>query len=323
MAEGRTQGAAFVRAIGGYFGLELEGGEGPYSSDAAVNFGRGGLELILKTRGYTHVWLPCYICPCVPQYLSKIGIGFSFYEVNENLEPCTFPQLARPDAFLYVDYFGIKDDFCRQLETSHKQIILDLTQAFYYKPIHADGFNSARKFFGVPDGGFVFGDGLSNRTLPDSFSFDMCDMLLRRADGDLAGGYSAFKKAETEKESWPAQKMSKLTHLLLSQCDGEAVRRTRMRNFRYLHARLEATNKLPVQLSGVTGPLVYPYLPSEGGGAIKAKLIQKQVFCPTFWPNLANTHKVNRELAENLVCLPIDQRYSEEDMDRILDDLEK
>lgn len=312
-----------MKAIGGYFGLELEDGELPHPSDVAVNFGRGGLELILKARTYTHVWLPCYICPCVPKYLSKIGIGFSFYEINGNLEPCTFPQLACHDAFLYVDYFGIKDDFCRRLDAAHKQIILDLTQAFYYEPIHADGFNSARKFFGVPDGGFVFGRNLSSDALSESFSYDTCEMLLRRADGDLAGGYAAFKRAEEEKAFWEARKMSRLTRRLLSQYDREAARRIRLRNFKYLHCRLEKTNKLPIRLCGVTGPLVYPYLPGEGGCAIKTKLIQKQVFCPTFWPNLANTYDVNRELAENLVCLPIDQRYSEEDMDMILEGLEK
>ena len=143
--------------IGGYFELEMPRGELPCEGGVTVNFGRGGLELILRTRQYRKVWIPDYICPCVPAFLNAIGMPFSTYEIGANLEPRELPPLAWNEAFLYVNYFGVKDDYCDELEESRSNLILDLTQAFYYRPLNADGFNSTRKFFGVPDGGFAFG----------------------------------------------------------------------------------------------------------------------------------------------------------------------
>lgn len=304
--------------IGGYFELETPRGELPCEGGVAVNFGRGGLELILRTRQYRKVWIPDYICPCVPDYLSAIGMPFSTYEIGANLEPCEMLPLAIDEAFLYVNYFGVKDEYCYELEESRSNLILDLTQAFYYRPTNADGFNSTRKFFGVPDGGFVFGHGISDDGLPESHSFDQCDALLRRADGDLAGGYAAFKRLDAAKASWRVAKMSRLTKRLLSGIDIETAHWQRLMNFRYLHLLLGKTNLLPLAAADLAGPLVYPYL-VENGAELKKKLIAEKVFCPTYWPEVAEPSEGIRNLTENLVCIPVDQRCSDADIDRIVE----
>ena len=304
--------------IGGYFELETPRGELPCAGGVAVNFGRGGLELILRTRQYRKVWIPDYICPCVPAFLDAIGMPFSTYAIGANLEPRELPPLAWNEAFLYVNYFGVKDDYCYELEESRSNLILDLTQAFYYRPLNVDGFNSTRKFFGVPDGGFAFGQGLSDDGLPESHSFDQCEALLRRADGDLAGGYSAFKRLDAAKASWRVAKMSCLTKRLLSGIDHVPAHQQRLMNFRYLHLLLGKANRLPIAAANLAGPLVYPYL-VENGAELKKRLIAEQVFCPTYWPGIAEPSEVVRNLTENLVCIPIDQRCSDCDIDRIVE----
>jgi hypothetical protein len=46
------------------------------------------------------------------------------------------------------------------------------------------------------------------------------------------------------------------------------------------------------------------------------------VFCARYWPNVlewCQPGDFEYQLAENLVCLPIDQRYGEEEMNYIID----
>ena len=315
--DGHDESLRSVKPIGGYFELELPHGKLPYPNAVPVNFGRGGLALIVHARNYRRIWIPDYICPVVPRYLERIGVEYSRYEINLNLEPTIIPRLERDEAFLYVNYFGVKDAYCRTLEQTQKNLILDLTQAFYYEPTVADGFNSARKFFGVPDGAFVFGSGLSNKDLPQAISHDQFAPLLRRADGDLAGGYSAFHSLDDARENLDAARMASLTRLLISAVNLGSARIRRLANFAKLATTLGSTNELKFE-QDTMGPLVYPYLVQDGE-RLKKQLIGKKIFCPTYWPKIQSMGAAAGRLVNDLVCIPCDQRYDCTDMEFILD----
>lgn len=310
-----------MRPIGGYFELELPRGKLPYPNAVPVNFGRGGLALIVQARNYRRVWIPDYICPVVPHYLARLGVEYSVYEINLNLEPVALPTLDSDEGFLYVNYFGIKDAYCRKLEQSQKNLILDLTQAFYYEPAVADGFNSARKFFGVPDGTFVFGKGLSDKGLPQAIAYDQFEPLLRRADNDLAGGYSAFHALDDARENLDVARMAPLTRTMIASLNVAGARSRREVNFTALAASLAQTNELK-QLEGFSGALVYPYL-VQGGGQLKRRMIENNIFCPTYWPQIHCMGSAARRLVNDLVCIPCDQRYGMTDMEFILDEVRK
>jgi hypothetical protein len=67
-------------------------------------------------------------------------------------------------------------------------------------------------------------------------------------------------------------------------------------------------------------PLVYPYW-CENGSELKKKLIGQNIFVATYWPNVfewAKQNDLEYNLANHVVCLPIDQRYGNEDMERII-----
>lgn len=305
-----------MRAIGGYFELEVSRGKMPYPDAVPVNFGRGGLELIVRTRGYGKIWVPDYICPVVPQFLSRIGVKIGTYEIDERLEPVAIPLLGTNEAFLYVNYFGLKDTYCRKLEGEQPRLILDLTQAFYYQPNGADGFNSARKFFGVPDGGFVFGEGMTDKGLPNSISYDACESLMRRADGDVAGGYVTFQTQEDGRANATTAKMSELTRRLLCGISHDEALSRRHGNFMVLHRALGAANRFSVP-EGAMAPLVYPYW-VNGGADLRHRLIASSVFCPAFWPNVLPAQSGVRSFAQDTVFLPVDHRYGREDMEWII-----
>jgi hypothetical protein len=54
---------------------------------------------------------------------------------------------------------------------------------------------------------------------------------------------------------------------------------------------------------------------------LKSKLIQNNIFVPTYWPNVlkeSSEGSAAYQLAENLICIPTDHRYDAADMERIV-----
>jgi hypothetical protein len=251
-----------------------------------------------------------------------MNVSWSVYHVNGRLEiDGAFPELKEEDGLLYINYFGVKEAYCQQLSVMPRGLILDLTQSFFFTPPHgADAFNSARKFFGVPDGGYVFGDFVGVLNLPRMTSWLNCEHLLRRLEGEVGGGYEAFKANEEATSQWATLRMSVLAERLIDALDFDSIRKRRAENFRYLHQALAETNRFSVLLNANTFPLCYPYLVQDGAG-LKQKLIAQQIFVPTYWPKLESycePSQAAQEFQQHLVCLPIDQRYGVADMARIV-----
>lgn len=67
-------------------------------------------------------------------------------------------------------------------------------------------------------------------------------------------------------------------------------------------------------------PMVYPFLSDDAN--LKKKLIENKVFVATYWPNVMEWCEKGAweyQLAQQACFLPVDQRYGEEEMERILE----
>ena len=57
---------------------------------------------------------------------------------------------------------------------------------------------------------------------------------------------------------------------------------------------------------------------------IKKKLAAQKIYVPTLWPNVLDMEgTMEKDYAENILPLPCDQRYTAEDMTRIIDAIER
>lgn len=312
-----------TKAIGGFLELEL-----PLSINnklsSMLSCGRSGLAWILKHIHCDKLYIPYYICPVVPELLTEKGIKFEYYHVNEFLMPEKIPSLLENEYFLYVNYFGIKDSACDRLsEQLGSKLILDLTQAFFYDvPSQIKSFTSARKFFGVPDGCTISGvtvAGISD--LPRYNGAGNAGHLLLRQDGKLPEGYTEFVKHESTLGDM--LQISELSENILQRIDCSSVENRRIENFSVLHDALGKIN----QLKDLTpcASLCYPLL-LENGHEIKKELCENKIFVPTYWPNLDIREKLiatEKNFVDNLICLPMDQRYSSIDMEYIKNKLSK
>jgi hypothetical protein len=92
-------------------------------------------------------------------------------------------------------------------------------------------------------------------------------------------------------------------------------------NFRFMHERLGGMNALSdiIDNNPIDGPMVYPFLSDDEH--LRDRLLAEKVYVATYWNEVLD--RVDRESMEwkmtrYMVPLPIDQRYDETDMEKVL-----
>jgi hypothetical protein len=311
-------------SIGGYLSLELNGNNSYKKENPncfLLNTARNCLEYILEASKYKLVYIPYFTCDVILEPFKKLNLNYKFYSINEKFEPVfDFNLLDKNEAFLYTNYFGIKDNFINELSKRKINLIIDNAQSFFSQPLkEIDSFNSARKFIGVSDGAFLNTKKHLSRELENDMSFKRMDHLLMRFDLSAEEGYDAFLKNDKSLINQPIKKMSKLTESILKSVDYEYVKTRRIKNFMFLHNILKVSNKLNFDLNENQVPLVYPYWTSDL--KLKSKLLNNKIYCATYWPNVkkwCNKKSLEYIFVDEIVYLPIDQRYDESDMELII-----
>lgn len=311
-----------MNPIGGYFSLELSQGESYHPDAIALNTGRNCLEYILRCRGYRKVYIPYYTCEVILEPFQKLSIPYEFYNIDKQLEIDNEILLKNDEALLYSNYFGLKQMYVKKLAKQYgNQLIVDNTQAFYAKPVDGiDTFYSCRKFFGVPDGSYLYSDIKVSFEIEQDVSYDRMSFLLKRLDLGAEAGYADFRELSKRLVGQPIKRMSNLTAEMMRGIDYQAVACKRRENFKYLNEYLGATNQLQLPLDDAAVPMVYPYLTDNK--LLKQLLIAEKIFVATYWPNVLDWCKSGKweyTLAEGTVHIPIDQRYDNEDEKRIIE----
>lgn len=319
-----------IKPIGGYFEWEFPANNEsfPHSDGVLLNSGRHSLEYILKSLGeINHLWIPYYTCDVVLQPIEHLGVPYSFYRINKDFTLAEEIVLAEGEYLIYTNYFGFMDEYCKELAARYgSKLILDNAQAFYAP--HIEGINtfySPRKFVGVPDGGIACTNHPISIELEHDLSYSRCAHLLKRHELTPMDGYDDFKKSSHQIANSPLSKMSSLTQKMLASLDYVAIMERRTTNFTFLHAHLAESNDLHIpHIDSFACPLVYPYYIKDS--ELREGLIINQVFVATYWPNVLDWCEegdVEYELCKNIIPIPIDQRYDEKDMKRILEQIFK
>lgn len=311
-----------MKPIGGYFSLELSRGESSHPHALALNIGRNCLEYILRCRGYRKVYIPYFTCGVVLEPFQKLGVGYEYYHIDQQLEIDDKITLKSDEALLYTNYFGLKQAYIEQLAKHYgKQLIVDNTQAFYAKPVEGiDTFYTCRKFFGVPDGAYLYTDAKAGFEIEQDVSYDRMSFLVKRLDLGAEAGYADFREQSERLAGQPIKQMSNLTASMMQSIDYQAIAQRRRENYEYLNKHLAATNQLQLPIADDAVPMVYPYLTDDKN--LKQRLISEKIFVATYWPNVLEWCKQEDweyELAQRTVFIPIDQRYGIEDMKRIIE----
>ena len=312
-----------MKAIGGYFGLELNKERvNPHANAIALNTGRNCLEYILLAKKYSKIYVPYFTCDVLLEPLKKNKIEYSFYSVDINFEPkFDFATVECDAAFLYTNYFGLKDIFIKSLNELCENLIIDNAQSFYSLPENSvDTFYSPRKFFGVSDGGYLYTNKELDQIFEKDISYDRFSHLLKRIDLSAEEGYIDFSVNDKSLENNPVRLMSNLTKTILASVNYDHVAKMRQKNFRLYENLLSGSNRLNIDADFMSVPMVYPYWASNP--SIRQKLLENRVYTAKYWPNVpewSTADALETEMFENIIYLPVDQRYNESDIKTIID----
>ena len=305
-------------------GLQLPEGKSYYPDLIPLNTARNSLEYILVTQGYTTIYLPYYTCEVLLEPIKRLQLYYHFYKIDENMDPIIDFVVDDKSCMLYTNYFGVKTETVRQLSKTQKNLIIDNAQAFYAAPIPGiDTFYSCRKFFGVPDGAYLYTRSPRRLKLTRDTSVDRMAHLVKAADLDVEAGYADYVRNNDVLINNEVKEMSKITQQLLAAVDYEHCAAKRRENFKFLHKKLQGINEFHIDYDSEDVPMVYPLLLSKAD--LKSKLIGQKIFVATYWPNVFDwtlPNSLEYHFAKHMISFPIDQRYNLDDMNYLVDMLQ-
>ena len=311
--------------MGGFFGLELpDFNNFPYQEGpqcAYVSSGRAALACLLENMPVPAcLWVPDFLCDTMLQAPVRLGIPVRRYECTEQLAP-VLPEAGEQDVVMLVDYFGLTGE---AVATAARQLpgrcIVDATTALYCPPLPGvPTVYSPRKFAGLADGGIAHAPFPLNK-IPQAGATSAATSLhlLERLENGAEAALSASEAAEAALNA-PPQRMSRLTRRLLRSIDFAKAARQRLENYATLHQALAPLNRLNLPAAPSHAPMCYPLL--SGIPDLRDTLIDAGIALPLYWSEVIDhtdaTQPANH-LARRLLPLPLDQRYSKSDMERLI-----
>lgn len=290
---------------------------------------RACLSLIVKKLRPRRVFVPFYTCNSLLEPLIDNKVEFNFYNLTAALEIENPPALQAREFLIYINYFGLKESYVSALLSKYgQQLIVDNTQSFFSRS-YEDGvcsFNSARKFFGVPDGGYLYALFKIKSKIPRNTEISYAH-LINRILGKQKQSYEEFLANERGFDS-TVKGISLLSERILNNLDYESVANTRRENFSLYHDAFKKINRLRIDFSEYRVPFCYPLLLGEP--IDKPILYQQNIFVSTLWTDVIsravegkNDFSFERQFTENLSSLPIDHRYDSTDCERVINAIKK
>ncbi|HIF9502932.1 TPA: hypothetical protein ACX6SY_003206 [Photobacterium damselae] len=310
-----------MKEIGGYFGLEQLINK-PYHENAIrLNSGRSALAYLIKVKKIKKIYLPLFLCNTVKDYISKFNIKIKFYHIDNTFKVITNNIVLDDNSYLYVvNYYGqLPLEYLKELNCKYKRIIVDNTHDFFNKHIlDVDTIYSCRKFFGVPDGAYLYTNKISDEVLNDNKIVNKLKHIVGRSEFDASSYYSDYVKNDSSFETSPILNMSQYTQIILGAIDYELVAKKRNQNYLYLHQYLSSSNELNV--THYNAPYCYPLM-VKNSKKIREKLIKNRIYIPVLWGDSLtslNAKSIEVKFVKNILPIPCDQRYNIIDMEKII-----
>ena len=288
--------------------------------------GRAALDDVISSSRFESVALPSWCCDSMIEPFLNAGKSVVFYP------PMSDVGRLDTDALLVIDYFGYSD---RQKAIDFPGIVIrDLTHSVFCKEyFDADYyFGSLRKWAGFWTGGFAFAK--EGRKLSKGTTFvDENDqyVALRKQAMEQKARYvcgeidqkdylKTFAAAEELLEKGVAKGATERDVDLAKRLDVAGIKAQRRANASVLLAEFADVALFP-ELKEDDCPIFVPILvPNGKRDALRRWLIQQEIYCPVHWP-LTALHSVDESakfIYDNELSLVCDQRYNEDDMNRVV-----
>jgi dTDP-4-amino-4,6-dideoxygalactose transaminase len=314
------------KIIGGNHGLpEKKMGRisKPLSEITLIN-ARSCFYSILNYLNHPSVWMPSYLC----ESLLNVAHNVKYYEVDRTLKINeSFLDETKPsEVILIIDYFGFKQDKTIYEKIKRKKCISieDASQSLFSQKHSVADFTiySLTKCLGLPDGGMIESNDPSFEveTIPPPMDFIEAALTYRKKRAKFDSGeennwysdYLNYKEIATPIGPFAMSDLSKSLYMTYDQKN--IVEKTR-RNYKILQNHINPIKRLEDGVSPIGFPIIH-----EKRDELLSALIKERIYPPVHW-RLKKVPKAFSDsywVSERQITLPCDQRYDEEDMERII-----
>lgn len=309
--------------------------------------GRTALDLIIEDisaqRPVRSVYMPSFCCHTMIEPFLKHGILVQFYNVFAVQDGFRADYHSNScDMVFLIDYFGFlcKEtlQFAAEEQARGKITIYDATHAFFCIRNSECYFNyvfgSMKKWLGVNAG---FAAKQSAWCFFPRLEQHEAFIHLRMRAFDLKAKYFKVPDEEAKKKFlklfYDAEALLEHDYKYyapdersvkkLEKLNVEALRNCRIRNAKVLIAGLQGVKGLSLPCAQVQEgecPLFVPICVEQGRDALRRHLIEERIYLPVHWPK-SELHSLNSRsirLYETELSCVCDQRYNEQDMERIV-----
>ena len=297
------------------------------------------------------VLLPAYTCDTVITPFKELGWECCYFSLGKNLRinsESVREQYKQHQVSLMVvhPYYGMdlnqeEQALLKELHDQGCKIVVDVTQGIYttQELEYVDYYvGSYRKWFNVPDGAFLKSrNGLSTIQQPQVENADFVSMQTDAMH--LRGAYfqsqnqsikdrsiQLNKKAESFIDHHIApHKMSVFSYSIFKGKKAEECQKPRLANYGFLYEKLSSVKGIELVCGDMrevqTAPLYFP-LYTHDRKALQVALAEEHVYAPVIWPVVYDEVIIDdtiRYIYDSLLAIPIDQRYNQEDMAKIVE----
>jgi hypothetical protein len=306
------------------------------SSWMAFSHGRAALAWLIKRNRIARALICAYTCPSVPEFLHRAGIQTDFFDVcaTENDIAELAGGARQSTLVLLPSLFGtppLQDakKLAKILGRSAVVVIDAAQTAFGHRdfrpPPRGATLSCPRKTTSLADGAVL---ALGHGAKPEDMT-NRPAALEATALKQAARALWSTQQVEFEGEAvglnrrseqvWPdgIYRMTHESRDLLRRLDAPWHRRVRRRNRRILAAAI--AGRVPRWVPGMGTPFCLPVFLNEPDGLVAA-LGRERIFVSRLWPDArhdAERHPAAAYMTRHLVSLPVDQRLTETDMERI------
>lgn len=301
--------------------------------------GRSALQAIIKELGGARsISLPSWCCDSMIKPFVDAGLEVCFYPVYWSDGHLIQKWSFDCDILFLIDYFGYTGN-TPDLRNYNGTVIRDVTHSIF-STSYSDAdyyFGSLRKWCGVWTGGYAWAK--DGHALQIGYADDLGYVSFREKAMQLKNsyihGYVDYKgQIVTDKGYLKLfeQAEEALEHVRIASSDARDIELAKKLDVDYIKFRRRANAEVLrkafpewlvfPEVSPNDTPMFVPVLvPGGKRDELRRHLIKNEIYCPVHWP-VSEYHKLDdrtEHIYKNELSLVCDQRYTEDDMNRMVE----
>lgn len=316
-----------MKIIGGEIELEKNEYETLYTDS-----GRSSLRLILKNIKDKIIGIPDFLCSVIVDILIDENIAFKYYHIKNDLSIDIETLNSSIDVLYVINYWGLKHDYLSECNIVENKIIiednvfspfLENTGKFKYWI----SYNSYRKFSFCAEGSAIKsninlnGDYIVNKEAPyvkkkylaKDKKYNFINNSLYSEEEYLNDFELAENQLDRQDKIYKISNKGIYNIIRFNQLLYDELE-IRKKNYSILNKHIKSV------VDEYGNFLSFFVFRCKNRDELRKELFKNNIYLPIHWPN---NKLLNNNLYKEVISIPLDSRYNEGDMNKIISIIHK